>query len=208
MKKDMAHEFAPSKHPSLRKKTIEDAGKLAVPLTTGLLIGIGETIHDIIDSLLWIKKSNSDYGHIQEIIIQNFSPKINTKMMAVSPPEHEFFLKVLAIARIAIPELNIQAPPNLKPIIYGDYLESGINDWGGISPVTIDYVNPEFPWPKIAEVKQVTLSKGFKLTARLPIYPEYITSNNKQFISSNIQNNIFELANERGVAKEEYQIDY
>ncbi len=199
----MAHENAPSKHPKLRIRTIENAGELKIPLTTGLLIGIGETLEEIIESLLTIKKLNQKYGHIQEVIIQNFTPKINTKMEDYIPPTHEFFLKVVAMSRIILPEINIQVPPNLTPTLYGNYLDAGINDWGGISPVTIDHVNPEHAWPKILEIENITNKKGFALRARLPIYPEFISND---FLQKEIEPHVLDLIDNDGLVKQEYLV--
>lgn len=199
----MAHEKAPSKHPKVRIKTIENAGELKIPLTTGLLIGIGETLEETIVSLLTLKKLNQRYGHIQEIIIQNFSPKINTKMANFLPPTHKFFLKVVALSRIILPEMNIQVPPNLTPNIYGNYLDAGINDWGGISPVTIDHVNPEHAWPKISEVEKTTKDKGLTLRPRLPIYPEFIFSD-KMYLSKEIEQYVMDLIDSDGLVKKRY----
>ncbi len=197
----MAHENAPSKHPNLRIKTIEYAGQLNIPITTGLLIGIGETLDEIIESLLTIKKLNQKYGHIQEVIIQNFTPKINTKMAHYIPPTHKYFLKVVALSRIILPDMNIQVPPNLTPNIYEHYIDAGINDWGGISPVTIDHVNPEFTWPKISEIERSTNRKGFVLRARLPIYPEFIC---KKFLSNEMDQYVMKFIDNEGLVKQEY----
>lgn len=197
----MAHENAPSKHPNLRIKTIEYAGQLNIPITTGLLIGIGETLDEIIESLLTIKKLNQKYGHIQEVIIQNFTPKINTKMAHYIPPTHKYFLKVVALSRIILPDMNIQVPPNLTPNIYEHYIDAGINDWGGISPVTIDHVNPEFTWPKISEIERSTNRRGFVLRARLPIYPEFIC---KKFLSNEMDQYVMKFIDNEGLVKQEY----
>ncbi len=174
MNPNMPHEHAPSKHPKARIRMLEDAGRLKIPFTTGILLGIGESIYEAIDSLLAIKKISKRYNHIQEVIIQNFVPKPNTPMAYAPTPSLEYVLRIISIARLLMPEMNIQAPPNLMPDRYARYIDAGINDWGGISPVTIDHVNPELPWPKIAELEHVTNSKGYKLKARLPVYPEFI----------------------------------
>ena len=145
------HAHAPSKHPKLRIATIKNAGELKIAFTTGLLIGIGETAKEIVDSLYAIKKLNDEYGHIQEVIIQNFRAKPNTPMTTNVEPSHEFIQNVVAVARLIFGgQMNLQVPPNLSPASYADFLTCGINDWGGISPVTIDYVNPEAPWPEVS----------------------------------------------------------
>lgn len=199
---DMPHEHAPSKHPKVRLKTLETAGQLKVPFTTGLLVGIGETPEELVDSLFAIKELHEKYGHIQEVIIQNFSPKPDTFMALAPTPTISYMLKTIAIARIIMPDMNIQVPPNLNPNHYGKYLDAGINDWGGISPVTIDHVNPEFPWPKIYDVKDVSEKKGFRFKARLPIYPEYIWK--EEFLSDHMKEYVYALADEKGLVREDY----
>lgn len=179
----MPHEKAPSKHPKLRIKMIEDAGRLKIPFTTGLLIGIGESIYEVIDSLMIIKEINDKYHHIQEVIIQNFTPKSDTPMRHMNKPPLDYILRIIAIARILMPDMNVQAPPNLMPDMYAKYIDAGINDWGGISPITIDYVNPEYPWPEISKLKEVTETKGYHLKGRLPVYPEFI---NKEMLSERV----------------------
>jgi len=201
-----AHEKAPSKNPKVRIKSLVSAGELKIPITTGLLIGIGENLVDVIRSILLIKDLNKKYGHIQEVIIQNFSPKPGTGMENFNPPSDTYFLKCIAAARILLKNINIQVPPNLSPQTYSRYLDSGINDWGGISPLTPDYVNPEYPWPTIKDVKRVTGMKGFALRARLPIYPEFIKkpSNYNYFVADNLKKYIETLIDDTGLVKEEY----
>ena len=199
--KGMAHEYAPSKDPGIRLETIENAGILKIPLTTGILIGIGENIEEIIDSILLIGNINSKFGHIQEVILQNFRPKTNTKMRNMPPPDDNLFLRLVAISRILLPTMNIQIPPNLSPLNYSSFIDAGINDWGGISPVTVDHVNPEFGWPDIKDIKKNTQSKNQILRARLPIYPEFIK---KEFINPTLENYIDNLMDKDGLVKEEY----
>ena len=171
----MPHEFAPSKHPKARLRVLKDAGELGIPITTGVLIGIGETAFEIIDSIYAIKEIHKKYGHIQEIILQNFQPKSDTMMKNTSSPEEKYFKTLVALARVIMPEMNIQIPPNLSPDTYASFLSVGINDWGGISPLTPDYVNPEFSWPAIDTVAINSLKAGFELKARLPVYPEFFS---------------------------------
>jgi len=205
MGKGMAHEFAPSKNPKVRIKTLEAAGELRIPMTTGLLVGIGETMDEIVDSLFAIRAIHEKYGHIQEVIIQNFAPKPNTKMAESAPAPALYFAKCIALARLVMPDMNIQVPPNLSPDIFGRYIDAGINDWGGISPVTIDHVNPEFPWPDISLVRQVTEQRGYNLRARLPVYPEFLRIGAKAgFISERLQGYIALLADSLGLVREEY----
>jgi FO synthase len=200
--KGMPHEMAPSKNPKVRIKTLENAGDLMIPTTTGLLIGIGEEPQDIIDSLFLIKDINQKHGHIQEVIIQNFAPKPGTQMSGTLPPPYDFFLTVVGVARIVLRGMNIQVPPNLNPYNFGKYLNAGINDWGGISPLTIDHVNPEFPWPSMSSVRDVTQTMGYSLRARLPVYPEFLLDN--KFISEALRAYIEPLCDGCGLVSEEY----
>jgi 7,8-didemethyl-8-hydroxy-5-deazariboflavin synthase len=200
--KGMPHEMAPSKNPKVRIKTLEDAGDLRIPTTTGLLIGIGEEPQDIIDSLFLIKSINQRYGHIQELIVQNFAPKPGTPMSSALPPANSFFLTIVSVARIVLGEMNIQVPPNLTPYTFGKYLEAGINDWGGISPLTIDHVNPEFLWPSISSLRDVTQSKGYSLRARLPVYPEFLFDN--RFIPDALRSYVEPICDDYGLVPEEY----
>ena len=169
-----AHDNAPDKVPSLRLKTIADAGKLGVPFTTGILTGIGETLRDRVDSLLAIKRLHDEYGHIQEVIIQNFRAKPRIPMAHWPEPENDDKLRTLAVARLLLREMNIQAPPNLTEPAYERLLQGGINDWGGVSPLTPDYINPEAPWPHLADLERRTRDAGQELRQRLPVYPEFI----------------------------------
>ncbi|MXW42341.1 MAG: 7,8-didemethyl-8-hydroxy-5-deazariboflavin synthase subunit CofH [Acidimicrobiia bacterium] len=167
------HRNSPDKTPQRRLSTLEAAGQLSMPFTTGILVGIGETRVQRIQSLQAISESHQRWGHVQEVIIQNFLPKPNTAMATVAPCEHEEYLEAIALARIILPEeVHLQAPPNLSED-FGRLLDAGIDDWGGISPVTLDYVNPERPWPVIERLREVTEAKGFVLAPRLTIYPEY-----------------------------------
>ena len=181
------HEFAASKRPKARLKTIENAGKLQIPFTTGILVGIGETKIERLDSIFAIKKINENYGHIQELIIQNFRAKTDIPMKSHPEPHIQDFIWTIAATRIIMgTNANIQVPPNLNEGYYENFLSAGINDWGGVSPLTIDYVNPEAPWPTIEQLNQKTTEKGFELKPRLPIYPEFIKSNNAQFKNSSL----------------------
>jgi len=166
------------KVPGARLDTIAHAGEMKVPFTTGLLIGIGETPQERVDSLLAIKQLHARHGHIQEVIIQNLRVKEDTAMRRWREPSVLDMVRTIAVARLLLPAMNIQAPPNLTPQAYQLYLLAGINDWGGVSPVTSDFINPEAPWPSIAELKAVTEEAGFELRERLAIYPEYLTRRN------------------------------
>jgi FO synthase len=169
-----AHDNAPDKLPAKRLRTLEDAGKLGVPFTTGLLIGIGESLDDRVDTLLAIRNMNDRYGHIQEVIVQNFRVKPSIPMAHWSEPSRGEMLRAVAVARLLLPSVNIQAPPNLSAPYYEDLIDAGINDWGGVSPLTPDYINPEKPWPHVEQLRQRTESKGCELRQRLPVYPEFV----------------------------------
>jgi len=205
MGKGMPHEDAPSKNPKVRMKTLEGAGELRMPMTTGVLVGIGETPDELVDSLFAIRQLHEKYSHIQEVIIQNFAPKPGTGMAQAPPAHSEYFLRAVAIARMVMPDMNVQVPPNLNPDIFGRYIDAGINDWGGISPVTIDHVNPEFPWPSIESVQKTTEGKGFRLRARLPIYPEFLKGG---FITSDrLKQYASLIADDSGLVRESYLND-
>jgi len=170
-----AHDNAPDKKPAARLRTLELAGELKLPFTTGILIGIGETWEERIDSLLAIRALHERYGHIQEVIVQNFRAKPTIPMRAHPDATRDDMLKTIALARLILGgEMNLQAPPNLTPDGYELYLEAGINDWGGVSPLTPDFINPEAPWPAVKLLREKSALAGFELRARLPIYPEYI----------------------------------
>ncbi|MBI3622619.1 7,8-didemethyl-8-hydroxy-5-deazariboflavin synthase subunit CofG [Candidatus Pacearchaeota archaeon] len=196
----MPHESAPSKHPKARLRVLKDAGELGIPITTGVLIGIGETAFEIIDSIYAIKEIHKKYGHIQEIILQNFQPKSDTRMKSVPSPEEKYFKTLVALTRIIMPEMNIQIPPNLSPDSYASFLSVGINDWGGISPLTPDYVNPECSWPSIDTVAKNSLKAGFELKVRLPVYPEFFS-----FVHPDLKYRISEYTDSEGFVKTEHQ---
>jgi 7,8-didemethyl-8-hydroxy-5-deazariboflavin synthase CofG subunit len=169
-----AHDNAPDKVPAKRLRTIEEAGKQGVPFTTGILIGIGESPEDRVDALIALRELHRRYGHIQEVIIQNFRAKPEIPMANWTEPSREEMLPTIAVARLLMPEVNIQAPPNLSDPDYEQLLEAGINDWGGVSPLTPDFINPERPWPHLQELERRTQAKGFQLRQRLPVYPEFM----------------------------------
>jgi FO synthase len=170
----MPHHNSVTKVPAKRVATIEAAGRAKVPFTTGILVGIGENHQEIVDSLFALRALAESTGAIQEVIVQNFRAKADTPMRRSPEPTPSWFARVVALARWVLgPEANIQVPPNLTEH-YEIYLDAGINDWGGVSPLTIDWVNPEAPWPHLAELEQRTRAVGFELRPRLPVYPEYI----------------------------------
>ena len=168
------HYGSPDKRPEVRLETLRLAGELRVPFTTGILIGIGETRAERLEALFAIRDLHRSFGHVQEVIVQNFRAKPGTKLAGAAEPDLDDLLWSLAAARLILgPTMNIQAPPNLSPGVYPRLIAAGINDWGGISPVTPDHVNPEAPWPAITEIAERTASAGKLLVHRLPIYPSY-----------------------------------
>ena len=168
------HYGSPDKHPAVRMEVLRLAGELRVPFTTGILIGIGETRAERIASLRAIAALHAQYGHIQEVIVQNFRAKPGTKMAGAPEPDLDDLLWSIAAARLILPaEVHVQAPPNLSPNVYPRLIEAGIDDWGGVSPVTPDHVNPEAPWPAIEALARRTAEAGRTLVARLPVYPEF-----------------------------------
>jgi FO synthase len=175
-----AHDNAPDKVPAKRLHTVEEAGRQNVPFTTGLLIGIGESLDDRVDTLLAIRELHRRYGHIQEVIIQNFRAKPEIPMRAWPEPTKGEMMRTIAVARLLMPEVNIQAPPNLSAPYYPELIDAGINDWGGISPLTPDFINPEKPWPHLEQLKLRTEAKGYLLRQRLPVYPEFLPALTKQ----------------------------
>ena len=195
----MPHQDAPSKEPLARLNILKNAGELKIPMTTGILVGIGETLEECIQSIYDIKKIHQKYGNIQEIILQNFHPKPKTSMFEHSTPEESYFKMVVALCRIIMPDANIQIPPNLSPDNYNEFLSVGINDWGGISPITSDYVNPEFSWPNIQNVEKKCENLGFSLKARFPVYPEFVP-----LINNNLKQRISLIADEKNYVKESY----
>jgi len=168
------HHGSPDKVPAVRLATLRFAGELNVPFTTGILIGIGETREERVDSLLAIRTIHEEFGHIQEVIVQNFRAKPATRMAGAAEPDLTDLMWTLAVARLVFgPEMNVQAPPNLSPGSYPRLVAAGLNDWGGVSPVTPDHVNPEAPWPHLARLKEHTEKTGHLLVERLAVYPSY-----------------------------------
>ena len=201
MRDGLPHAKAPDKVPALRLRTIEEAGKLSIAFTTGILIGIGETMEERIESLFSIRTLHEKYGHIQEVIIQNFRAKPEIPMAEHPEPSLEDMLRTIAIARLILgPHMNIQAPPNLSYDDFPRLLEAGINDWGGISPVTRDFINPEAAWPQIARLQAETESRGFTLRERLAIYPEFL--HRQGFLSSPVRHRVVEVADPDGFARD------
>jgi FO synthase len=170
-----AHYWAPDKEPALRIRMTEEAGELRIPFTSGILVGIGETPEERVDSLLAIGELDRAHGQIQEVIVQNFHPKPGTPMEGWPRPSDELMAGTVALARLLLgPGMNLQAPPNLSPTSLELLARSGLNDWGGVSPVTIDYINPEAPWPELRELERRTERAGYRLRERLCVYPEFV----------------------------------
>jgi FO synthase len=196
-----AHEGAIDKWPERRLRTIRQAGELKIPFTTGILVGIGETAGDVIDSLLAIRDLYQRYGHIQEVIVQNFVPKPEIPMHDWPGPQPELFARTVAMARLLLgAEMNLQAPPNLSPGHLELLLDCGINDWGGISPLTLDFINPEAPWPEIERLAAVTRRKGLELRERFAVYPEY--ARNSEWQSERVACKLRERADAEGYPRQ------
>ena len=193
----MPHHGTVTKTPSRRVATIEAAGRQKVPFTTGILVGIGEDNQGIVDSLFALRDLAARTGAIQEVIVQNFRAKADTRMRNSAEPMPRWFARVVALARwIMGPEANVQVPPNLTES-YEIYLDAGINDWGGVSPLTIDWVNPEAPWPHLDELAARTNTAGFELRPRLPVYPEFI---NEEWIDSRLDVDVRAASDQDGLA--------
>jgi len=196
-----AHWKAPDKVPSLRLRTLEEAGQQKIAFTTGILIGIGETWAELVDSLYAIDALHRKYGHIQEIIVQPFRPKADTRMSTTPEAPLEDLKRTLALARLIFGgEMNIQSPPNLLSQEYPELLETGMNDWGGISPVTKDFINPEAAWPQIPSLARRTADAGFVLRERLAIYPEFAAR--PGFVDARVEPYLRNFLGEEGYARE------
>ncbi|MBJ7537314.1 7,8-didemethyl-8-hydroxy-5-deazariboflavin synthase CofG [Marinomonas transparens] len=192
LKKGQAHHACPDKTPKRRLDTLEQAGRLDIAFTTGILIGIGESWEERVRSLIAIRDRHLSYGHIQEVIIQNFRAKAGTAMESYQEPNLHDMKRTIAIARLILPnEISIQAPPNLE-VEYGSYINAGINDWGGISPLTKDFINPERAWPQISSVTQACEGLGYTLGERLTIYGRFQRQDNK-YLTSNLSQRVASL---------------
>jgi FO synthase len=190
-----AHHRCPDKVPKVRLASLEAAGELGIPFTTGILIGIGETLDERVDALFAIRELHEKYGHIQEVIVQNFRAKPDTLFAGRPEPTALDVARTAAVARLILGQtVNLQVPPNLSQDAYGFYLLAGINDWGGISPVTRDFINPEMAWPQIAALRSVTEEAGFELRQRLAVYLEYL--NDPRWIAEPLRQRALDLLHE------------
>ena len=197
------HYGSPDKRPQVRLDTLERVGKAKVPFTTGILIGIGETRVERIESLLAIRASHRRHGHIQEVIIQNFRAKANTAMAKAPEPPADELIWTIAVARLILGEkMSLQAPPNLSPSELAALLDAGINDWGGVSPVTPDHVNPEAPWPHLEILRAATEARGKRLAPRLPIYPAYLADRN-DWLDATLHGKTLARADASGLGRED-----
>ncbi|TVR26839.1 MAG: 7,8-didemethyl-8-hydroxy-5-deazariboflavin synthase subunit CofG, partial [Nitriliruptor sp.] len=200
--KGEAHFQAPDKEPARRLKTLEDAGRLSVPFTSGLLIGIGETLGERADTLFALRDVHRRYGHLQEVIVQNFRAKPDTAMRDHPEPTFEDLLATIATSRIVLgPTVHLQAPPNLSPGTFPLLLRAGIDDWGGVSPLTPDHVNPEAPWPHLDDLARRSAEEGFVLTQRLPVYPEHATMPDP-WLAGRMRGPVAALMDERGLVRD------
>ena len=199
--KGMPHYGSPDKEPARRLQTLDLAGQAAVPFTSGILIGIGETRRERIESLLALRQVNTRYSHLQEIIIQNFRAKPGTLMSAAPEPDLNELLWTIAIARLIFgAQMNIQAPPNLSPGVLPQLVAAGINDWGGVSPITPDYVNPEAPWPQLERLADETAAAGKFLEQRLTVYPAYVVEG-ERWLDDGVQTSVLRLSDAAGFAR-------
>ena len=196
------HRGAPDKTPERRLATLEAAGRAGVPFTTGILVGIGETRSDRIEALQAIAASHRHHGHVQEVIVQNFMPKPGTGMQHEAPCPQDEFLWAIAVARLILPpEIHLQAPPNLSDD-FGVLLDAGIDDWGGVSPVTLDHVNPERPWPALDRLREVTEARGFALAPRLTVYPEFVRSP-ERWLHKSVRFPVMDRSDAEGLARDD-----
>src|SRR6266496_2518737 len=195
------HFGSPDKLPDRRLETTAAAGEERVPFTTGLLIGIGESRAERIEALLAIRELAERFGHVQEVIVQNFRAKPGTRMAAASEPALDELLWTIAVARILLgPRAHLQAPPNLSYDDFPRLLDAGIDDWGGVSPVTIDHVNPEAPWPELDLLRKAAESRGLELAPRLPVYPEWISGG---WIDPDVMPSVLRASDSLGLARED-----
>jgi FO synthase len=199
--KGKAHFYAPDKEPVVRIRMHEEAGELRIPFTSGLLLGIGENDAERVDTLMTLRDLQERYGHIQEVIVQPFHPKPSTPMRAVAPIRDDEVVAWVALARLILgPEMNIQAPPNLAPDMLERLARAGLNDWGGVSPITVDFINPESPWPAIEKLRALTEASGQVLKDRGPVYPDWLLGR-PEFFDPEMRKQLLCLATDEGYAR-------
>ncbi|WP_313441591.1 5-amino-6-(D-ribitylamino)uracil--L-tyrosine 4-hydroxyphenyl transferase CofH [Novosphingobium sp.] len=201
--KGMCHHGSPDKAPALRLASLAAAGRARVPMTSGVLIGIGETADERMDALLALRDLHREHGHLQEVIVQNFCPKPGTKMARAPEAGEGDFLRVVAAARILLPdEVSVQAPPNLNDERLVELIDAGIDDWGGISPVTLDHVNPEAPWPEVERLRAICAAQGLPLVERLTVYPRFVTGADRSWLDPAIRPFVLRHADAEGLARD------
>ena len=203
LEKGMCHHGSPDKVPAVRLSSLEAAGRARVPTTSGVLIGIGETPKERIEALVALRDLHERHGHLQEVIVQNFCPKPGTKMSGAAEASEADFLRVIASARIVLPdEVSVQAPPNLNDERLAELIDAGIDDWGGISPVTLDHVNPEAPWPEIERLEAVCAKAGLPLVERLTVYPRFIGAAGSEWLDPAVRPAVLKLADAEGLGRD------
>jgi FO synthase len=203
LEKGGAHHGSPDKVPAVRIASLKAAGRARVPMTSGILIGIGETAEERIESLLALRDLHLAHGHLQEVIVQNFCPKPGTKMAEAPEASEADFLRVVAAARIVLPDdVSVQAPPNLNDERLVELIDAGIDDWGGVSPVTADHVNPEAPWPEVERLEAVCARAGLPLVERLTIYPRFVATDDASWIDAKLRPWVLKLADAEGLARD------
>lgn len=203
LEKGAAHYGSPDKVPAVRLASLDAAGRARVPMTTGILIGIGETPEERIEALIALRDLHRRHGHIQEVIVQNFCPKPGTKMAGAPEASEADFLRVIAAARIVLDDgISVQAPPNLNDERLSELIDAGIDDWGGISPVTLDHVNPEAPWPEVETLAAMCAARGRPLVERLTVYPGYLASDDHSWLDAAIRPAVLRLADSEGLARD------
>jgi FO synthase len=204
--KGMAHQYAPDKDPEVRLRMHREAGELRIPFTSGMLLGIGENDAERVDTLLAIRALDDEYGHIQEAIIQPFHPKPGTAMRWASPLGDREVAGWVALARLVLGrEIDVQAPPNLAPGLLERLLRAGTSDWGGVSPVTVDFINPEAPWPTLRALRERTEAAGQRLVERLPVYPRHLAR--AEFFAPELRPAVLGFANAEGYARERASLE-
>ena len=193
--KGMPHHRAPDKRPAKRIQMTREAGDLHIPFTSGLLIGIGETVEERVDTILTIRRLQRQYGHIGEVIVQNFRSHPDTPMGFATEPTPDELAATIALARLILDDdVSVQAPPNLNPASTATLIQAGINDFGGISPVSPDYINPQHPWPFLERLREACDAEGFRLEPRLPVYPSHLDA--PGFVDASLRPRIDQLQTE------------